>query len=85
MQSKISGRSQKRIQVYRGPWPRRDSETTQRTWLGMGQSFRQTGRLDFPDFLHEIAKGDRSVLESMSKVVDLRDRPSPSHVFALID
>ena len=42
-------------------------------------------RLNVPNFLHEIAKSDRRVLESMSKVVDLRNRPSPSLVFALID
>jgi hypothetical protein len=41
--------------------------------------------LDVPNFLHEITKGDRIVLESMSKVVDLRDRPSPSLVSALLD
>jgi hypothetical protein len=38
----------------------------------MGPSFLQTGRNDFPDFLHEIAKGDRRVLESMRKVIDFR-------------
>ena len=42
-------------------------------------------QLDVPNFLREIPKGDRIVLESMSKVVDLRDRPSPSFVFAVID
>jgi hypothetical protein len=41
--------------------------------------------LDVPNFLHEITKSDRIVLESMSKVVDLRDPPSPSLVSALID
>jgi hypothetical protein len=51
----------------------------------MGAIVPSDRRLDFPDFLHEIAKGDRRVLESMSKVVGLHNRPSSSLVFALID
>jgi hypothetical protein len=51
----------------------------------MGLSFRQTGRLNVPNFLNEITKGDRIVLESMGKIVDLGKRPSPSLVFAQID
>ena len=50
-----------------------------------GISFLRTGRLDVPDFLHEIAESDRRFLEWTSEVVDLRHRPSPSLVFVLID
>jgi hypothetical protein len=53
--------------------------------VGHGAIVSPDWRLDVPNFLHEIAKSDRRVLESMSKVVDLRNRPSPSLVFALID
>ena len=44
-----------------------------------------TGRLNAPNLLHEIAESDRRVLKTMSKVGDLRNRPSSSLVFALID
>src|ERR1700733_536672 len=41
--------------------------------------------LGVPNFLHEITKTDGRVLESMSKVIDLRNGPSPSLVFPQVD
>lgn len=67
-------------------WPRLRIEIARRTrreeWHGHSLLQR---RLDVPDFLHEIAKKNGRVLESMSKIVDFTDRPSPSLIFALIN
>jgi hypothetical protein len=53
--------------------------------VGHGAIVPSDRAANVPNFLHEIAKGDRRVLESMGKIVDLRKRPSLGLVFAMID
>ena len=71
-------------QFDRHGWSGQQDDDQNLCEIGHG-TFAPTGRLGFPNFLHEIAESDRRVLKTMSKVVDLRNRPSLSLVFAQID